>query len=110
MARAISSSRSVNCSFANQSWAPVIERSQTSMIDRSATVTARYSGLSRFPLQTGHGRGVISRSISARMNSDSVSRWRRSRFGMMPSYDVSYQRRCPSLLKYFTRKGSPLLP
>ena len=44
------------------------------MIDLSLIVTARYSGLSRLPLHTGQGRCAISRSISARMNSDSVSR------------------------------------
>src|ERR1700730_2978369 len=79
MARAISISRSVSRSFANQFCAAVIDSSQTSMIERSATVTARYSGLSRFPLQTGHGRRGLSRSVSARMNSDSASPWRRPR-------------------------------
>ena len=44
------------------------------MIDRLSTVTARYSGLSRLPLHTGQGFVLIKRSISARMNSDSVSR------------------------------------
>ncbi len=48
-------------------------------------VTARDSGLSRAPLQLGQGLDVMYCSISPRIHSLLVSRYRRMRFGITPS-------------------------
>jgi len=47
---------------------------QNSAMFIPSMVTARYSGLSRAPLQAGHGFCIIRRSISCLTHSDSVSR------------------------------------
>ena len=61
-------------SSATQPRASVIDITEMSEMFRSSTVTARISGFSRRPLQTGHGRVTMYFSSSVLMYSESVSR------------------------------------
>ena len=72
-------------SAATHASASVIDITETSQMFLPSTVTARISGFSRRPWQTGHGRVTMYFSSSVLMYSESVSRYRRSRFVTTPS-------------------------
>ena len=80
------------------------------MMFRPPTVTASDSGRSRIPPQVGQGRLVMYRSISSRVASDPVSRYRRSRFGITPSNVVVKSWLAPERDWYRTTTRSPPLP
>src|ERR1051326_7301790 len=60
----------------------------TSTMPLPATVTAKTSGFKRLPLQVGHKRILMYCSISPRMQSESVSLYRLSKFAITPSNGV----------------------
>src|SRR5262245_14782428 len=65
--------------------ASLIVKPTTSAIDRPPTLRPSDSGRRREPWQAGHGRSAMNGSISRRMSSESVSRYRRSRTATTPS-------------------------
>src|SRR3989454_1925272 len=65
--------------------ASLIVKPTTSAIDRPPILRPSDSGRRRDPLQAGHGRSAMNGSISRRMSSDSVSRYRRSSTATTPS-------------------------
>ena len=69
--------------------ASVTDILQNSLMFFPPTVTARYSGFSRSPWQSGQGTELMTWVISSRIKLDWVSRNRRSRLLTIPSNSVS---------------------
>src|SRR5256885_12947012 len=97
--------RSFSSEVVHSRHSPTVSAVPSAML-RSPIVTARASGFKRLPLQTGHGRSLMYRSMSARMKSEVVSRYCRSSQGRTPSHSYSYERRCPFRFSYVSFSAS----
>src|SRR5690349_16542987 len=75
------------CAAAGSVSVPAVEfeRFLVSGAARAPSLTARISGLSRLPLQASQNCGLMKLFRRLRVNSLSLSRYKRSRLGMMPS-------------------------
>ena len=82
---AMSRSRSDSSSAARNFADSPMDRSHTSEMFLSPTVTASVAGFRRAPPQCGHGTSRMYVSICSRDQSLSDVWWRRWRNGMMPS-------------------------
>ena len=89
--------------------ASVTVMSLISAMETPFTVTARLSGLSRFPLHSGQGMLDIYASISCLAASEVVSLYLRSRFVITPS-KVVWKVPLPNSRWYFTSSFSSPVP